>query len=322
MSGTLKPYKNKPKGDSQMFVTAEKTHCINYCDQSGLNCFQRCPAKYFFERVIGLRDPSRRKITLDYGTIMHNCFPLAYKDIDGAIELFKQQWEKYGYGEDDKARNTDRAELALRDFHRVNNSQFGPYEPLDPPTTNLEVSDAYSDKEVPFLLDIGAEFPLAGRIDRIVRWKPTNEIYPLDYKTSSEISARLFSNFENCLQVVLYTLACSQILDYRAAGIILEFSRVSPKNTETVAHPNLVSDRWMEVTVEWVRHKTTAIKEMNESKKWVMNPCACAPYSMFGSPGFSCDYKMLCGMPDWRHGAKFYNIDLWHPINLKGESDA
>lgn len=304
-----------------MYIETTEEHEINYCDASGLNCFARCPAKYFFERILGLRDPGRRKLPLDYGTIFHHVIPIAYHDKDEAKCLFHRLWKEFGYDEEDKARNTYRAELSIDNFYFSHQEGTTAYTPLEPPAGLVEITDRHSDKEVPFLIDIGADLPFAGRIDRNVTWNPTDKTWPLDYKTGSEVSPRLFGNFDNCLQVVGYTLADSQILGERVPGLIIELIRVSPARVETMLKPIIVSDMQLEWFIEWTKLACMKIVNSNQNKKWRKNMCACAPYSMFGSPGFTCDYKILCQIPDWTSAVKFFKKEIWHPINLKGNKN-
>ena len=181
----------------------------------------------------------------------------------------------------------------------------------------VEITDRHSDKEVPFLVDIGAVLPFAGRADRIVKWNPTGELWPIDYKTSGEVSPRLFGNFENCLQVVGYTLAISQVLNERVPGLIIELIRVSPAKAETMLKPIIVSDLQLEWFISWTKRTCDEITLSNTMMNWKKDMSSCAPYSKYGSPGFTCDYKILCQTPNWQSAVKFFKKEIWHPINIK-----
>ena len=78
-------------------IKAKEKHSINYIDPSSLCTFNRCPAKYYLSRVLGLSKPdtTARDLALDYGTDMHEALPHCYDEggIDKAIEIFRSRWE-------------------------------------------------------------------------------------------------------------------------------------------------------------------------------------------------------------------------------------
>jgi len=299
-------------------ILAEEKCDIRYMDSSGLNCVSRCPARFYFERCIGLRLPDSNMINPDYGTCIHAALPFAYDDVNKAHKVFQREWKKMGYGEDDPKMNSERALAMLEDFHslRRSDSPASPYVPLEPPGGRLEVEGKYSDAEVPFLMDIGARYPFIGRIDRLVRLKADGKTWPLDYKTSSEVSARIVGNFNVSLQCISYTIAASKFLNARAPGMLLEFLRKSARNTETLLAPVFVTDRWRERFVSYAIEQAENIYKYNEEQLWPQRLTGCAPYGMFHSPGFQCEYLKLCNLPDWTAGRRWYKEEIWHPFEV------
>jgi len=172
-----------------MIETTEKFN-INYIDASGMCDFNRCPAKYFFNRLLGLQLPDANVIALDYGTDMHFALPLAYDNPEAAIKAFAERWGKRSYGNDDVKRNVARAYASLKDFHNCRNCHVCPYKIEKFPDIKAPTADKISENEVPFLIDIGGPLALAGRIDAPVLWLDDDSWWALDYKTASEISPR------------------------------------------------------------------------------------------------------------------------------------
>ena len=59
-------------------------------------------------------------------------------------------------------------------------------------------------------------------------------MWALDYKTSSEISARYFENFHRCPQAISYALALAMTIGRPVTGFIVEAIRSSKKNRENM----------------------------------------------------------------------------------------
>lgn len=303
-------------------IVADQSFEINYIDQSGLTEFTRCPAKYFFSRLMGFTFPEDTRIAPDFGTCMHRALPYAYSDLDKAMKEFIAEWQRLGYSDGDSKRNVDRARLMLEDFASQRSNRLCPYEILHFPIS-APTKDIISPNEVPFLLDIGGSLPLAGRIDAMVRWKQSKEIWALDYKNSSEISSRFFSCFSASPQACLYALAACQIAGVRVAGMIIEALRVSEKNTETQLFHVFVSDYNILSMKDFTNRTADRIIKCNEDKIWPKNLSMCSPYGAFGHPGRVCKYKQLCTMcDDWHDLARMYKkCEPFHPFEVVKEID-
>jgi hypothetical protein len=275
---------------------------------------------------MGLSMPESNTIAVDYGTDMHKAFPYCYREdidcVDEASRAFEESWDERIHGEEDKKRNKHRARASLAEFHRVHKPSVCPYTFL--PLANeikADTADIVSPNELPFVVDIGADLPLAGRMDAVVTMKRNGDIWALDYKTASEISARYFANFENACATVGYTLAAKTILSSEAdkiQGLIIEAVRVSPKNDESQAYHAFVNAQQIKLFIEHAKHVAKEIIKSNETGNWRQNVSACSPYSMFGQPGRFCDFKDLCLIGDWKEMVKFYKrSEPFHPFKLK-----
>lgn len=256
---------------------------------------------------------------MNYGTCMHSALPHCYKrgDLDLAISKFENSWAAFGHGEDDDKRNTSTAIASLTNYYEMHSPELCMYEPMDI-AIEATVADNIDKGEVPFLIDIGAELPLAGRIDMPVRLKQNNAVWALDFKTASEMGTRFFNGFHRAPATVGYTLALSHITGERVQGLIVEAIRTSKKNVECQSSLNFVTDVHLENFLELAEDTAREILKCNDKKYWPAKPCACNPYSMFGMPGYVCEYKTLCDMPDWKDGLKFYEqSEPFHPFEMK-----
>lgn len=287
-------------------MKARQKFNIEYVDPSGLSKFNRCPTSYMLSRLEGLVKPNRTTLAMDYGTDMHEVLPYCYgnESPDYACKLFKDLWEKRAHDDDDK-RNLQCAENTIYEFINSHN-ELCPYKIVDLNIT-APTQATISKNEIPFLIDIGGSLPLAGRMDCAVRWKSDNSLWALDYKTSGEVSKRLFSNFENCPQALAYTLALSQTTGERARGLIIEVIRVSKKNAESHMHMVFIQDHQISDFIAMVNRTATDILKCNETMEWENRCTGCAPYSQFGSPGYQCDYMSICTNPDKHSMLKFFD---------------
>ncbi len=290
---------------------------INYVDPSSLSAFNRCPAKYMLSRLMGLNKPDRMRLAMDYGTDIHESVPYCYdkNTVEQAISIFTENWEKRNHPHDDK-RNVDCAAATLYEFtnsHSVN----CPYEVVNMDIT-APTQIKISKNEIPFLIDIGGPLALAGRIDTAVRWKADKSLWALDYKTSGEVSARLFNNFENCPQALGYTLALSQLTNERVRGLIVEVIRVSKKNAESQMKMVFVKDHQLEHFINFANRTSEEILECNEKQEWPMKCSGCSPYAMFGGAGYLCDYLNICDSPNKLDMMRFFERrNPFHPYIIK-----
>jgi len=296
---------------------------IDYIDPSAISTFNRCPAKYLFSRLMGLRKPDKKPIILDYGTDIHKALPYCYDPatVDKAVEIFTESWNKREYEYDEK-RNVERAEVSLYNFASSHPSDMCPYEIIQLDIT-APTQDKISKNEVPFLIDIGGKLSLAGRIDAAVRWKSDGSLFALDFKTASEISPRYFNCFENSPQAIAYTLALSQIAGERASGLIIEAIRVSKRNAESQMHLIFVKDHQISSFIRFANATASKILECNEKKEWPRHCSNCTPYSSFGIPGYTCEYLTICDSPSPNDMFRFYKKGKpFHPFIInKGTED-
>ncbi len=288
-------------------IHAKEKFDIDYIDSSSICDFNRCPAMYCMSRQMGLNSRSRKRLPMDYGTDMHESLPYMYKreDISTGLQIFTDNWNARGYGITDKARNIDTAHRSLENFANQH-IQLCPYEILNFPNITALDCDRISKNELPFLIDVGADLCLAGRIDAPVEWIADKTLFALDYKTASEVSPRFFKNFDINCQAICYALALSQITGRVARGFIVEAIRTSEKRSESQMHMVFVKEHQMLEHIETIKYTAEEILKCNEKQEWPTRYCGCAPYGMFGSPGYMCDFATICDSPDHDAMMKFY----------------
>ncbi len=301
-------------------IDTDKVFDIDYCDQSGLCKFSRCPAAYCLSRLLGLESPARMKIALDYGTDMHAALPYCYtgtpEGLDRASKAFNFGWDKRNYSGEDVKRNKTTARDSLMGFaynHSPTNCQYDILQ-FD---VKAETADIISPNEIPFLIDIGGKLSFAGRIDLAVEHKATKTIWVDDYKTSSIITENYFKEFHNSPQAVGYTLALSMLTGKDVHGMLVEAIRTSKTKVENQMSLVFVSNQQVKSFINWAKRKSEEILYCNEKKEWPKNPSGCAPYSSFGSHGYYCDYKDICDGADWREMARFFvSNEPFHPFKI------
>jgi hypothetical protein len=283
---------------------------IKYIDCSGFSCFSRCPAKFFFERLLGLRPVgSAEKVNIapDYGTCIHRALPYAYTSVDRAVEEFKLAWSSYHYEElHDERRNIRRATDMLANFHRLRSSNC-PYEIIQFPGIAYEAAERISPNEVPFLVDVGAVYPFTGRIDCPIKLKSSGHVMALDYKTASEISARLFDCFNLSPQAIGYTIALGMLTGEDVFGLAIEALRVSPTNDEIQIGLIPVSERAMICFVEQLTDASEQMAECLSTNGWPQRFANCSPYATHGQPGRLCPYSHLCDAANWHDALPNYS---------------
>jgi len=292
---------------------------IKYVDPSGLNSFNRCPFMYYLSRLEGHSNPKRDSIALDYGTCMHSALPHCFNDdTEEAKRIFANNWQDFGHEGQDKARNLDRAFKSIDAFAEMHSPMMCSYNVVDFESPDVVHKDNIDKGEVPFLININGPLPLGGRIDMVVRMKDTNQLWCLDFKTSAEISARFWNGFHAGTQSLAYTLALSILSDETCVGLIVEAIRTSHVNAESSAGYNFVQSHQLERFIEFANNTSSEIMKCNEEQNWPQKCSGCATYSMFGQPGYYCDYKTVCDSVDWKSTLKYLKKgEPFHPFDMK-----
>lgn len=298
-------------------IKVDEKFDLKYIDPSRFCNIRRCPAMFMLSRLMGLKEQGRTMMAADYGTDMHEALPHCYSmdNLSKAQEIFKTRWEARNYPFDDK-RNIDNANRTLEEFCGTHSGALCAYKPIKYNVT-VPTTTPLSENELPFLCDIGGPLALAGRIDLPIRWNADGSLWALDYKTSQEVSDRLFRNFEGSPAAIAYTLGLSQIAGERAKGLIIEAIRVSKPRAESQMHMIFIQDHQIDNFILQVNRTAEEIISYNEKQEWPQDYSACASYSQFGMAGFICPFKTICDSPDPSSMFKFYDrAEPWHPFDI------
>ena len=311
-------------------IKTPQNHEITFIDASRISCIGRCEARYYFQHVLGLtppKDPTKLSgnIYLDYGTIMHRVLPFMYSGkVEDALSTFNTLWAKYGYGEDDLGRNTFLSHRRIFDFIATHKPSICQYQIEH--FAFSSPAELISPNEVPFLIDVGAIYPLAGRIDAVVTLGSTRSTFAYDFKTASEISDRYFENFWFAPQACAYTVALAQIINKPVEGLLLEAMRISKakiqevgKQIESQMRPIYVHQNNINTFLDELKLTCARIEAANATGAWRQNHALCSSYSGFGFPGSTCEYKLLCDSSDWQSESRFF--DQKKPFNPLDEKE-
>jgi len=300
-------------------IHTDKTFDIRFLDASRISAFSRCEALFLFKCLMGLRPQDASDIKLDYGTCMHVVLPEMYSgNASKAFEVFDDAWKRFPHGEEDDKRNSTRARMSIDNFVRSHAPGQCPYEILHFPFSSP--AELVSRNEIPFLIDVGLSYPLAGRIDAPVKWRATEKKWAYDFKTSSELSDRYFNSFWMSPQACVYTIALSQITQEPVDGLMIEGMRVSKSNVENQIGFVWVHDYHAKKFLEELRWLIVKMDEANRLKCWKQNFSLCSSYASFGFPCGPCEYKMICDLPEWQDGARFFKQEKpFDPLEVKDE---
>ncbi len=270
-----------------------------YLDITGYNAFRRCPARYAFSRVLGLRQKISHPAP-DFGTAIHTAMPFLHAgDLAGAMKAFLDSWRAFGHSDED--RHT--AEIGLRiltDFYKEQVvPKRIPYKIVPPPATGLEPSKRYSDNEFAFCVDIGGILPFAGRGDAHGRSTSSDKLWGIEYKTTSESGVRFISCFDPNPQILGYQIAMRILYPNEIVeGVFVEGIRVTTKESSFVRIPILYSTFQTEALLEDLRRTAEQIVICWKTQQFPRSYCSCTPYPQYAMPGYKCDFANFCTSPN------------------------
>ncbi len=140
------------------------------------------------------------------------------------------------------------------------------------------------------------------------------------HNTSSELSDRYFNGFWMSPQACIYTIALNQITQEKVEGLVIEGMRVSKCNVETQIGFTWVHDYHAKKFLAELRYTIDMIDDANRTGNWRQNFALCSSYAGFGFPCRACEYKMICDLPEWQDGARFYKREKpFDPLETKEE---
>ncbi len=274
-----------------------------YLGITELATFARCPRRFFFS--VGCSMTAQEAVALKFGEAIHAALPYAFfQQLDVAFQAFDAVWQDRG---GDEKRNRENARLILLSYAASHTKGRSIYELIPPPNGLVRTTDAISEYEIAFAIDIGLPVPIMSRVDGLCRHRDTGELWALEFKTSSELSTRFFQGFIINPQVYAYTLAC-RLYGLDVKGTIVEGIGVSKTKHESICQAIPVTPFQIDDFVEWARFVGHQIIACEEHKHFPKDISGCAPYSQFGQPGYQCDFTTLCTTKDWTELKSMYTV--------------
>ena len=312
---------------------------------SSLVACARCPRRYFYSSGCRLIPAEGEHTALKFGEAIHAALPwilAGEKGVEQYIEKYKKEnpdldensvkivraaarpasiaysefMRVWGSTLGDEKRNPENAKLMLLEYATSHRPGAGLFTLLQPPVGDIQVSDSVSPWEVPWAIDIGLDVPLVGRIDGMCKHRDTGEPFGLEFKTSSEMSARLVVGFEMNNQICGYTLALRLYTGEPVAGVMLDLIAVQKKGPSSMSYPIRVIQHQLEDFVQWARFWGQMILQCEKDQNFPRWYTGCTPYQSFGSPGFMCEYKNLCQTTDWTKFKDFYKVRADKPFDI------
>jgi hypothetical protein len=265
---------------------------LEHLSHSGVCNYERCPRRYLFSNVMRLKALGDRP-ALDYGTAMHKGVQAGWHgDLKQALELFKSVWDGVGESAQSDKRCDARAMAQLKEFIRVRQDPGYDFEVVAPPLST-DSTKQISELEYRFAVDIGLEVPLVGRIDAIVKSRSTGQLWPWEFKTTSELGSRFLMGFDMSSQVILYTLA-ARLSGLAVQGTIVEGCLVAKSSTNSMSIPVFVPEHVQNEALAWLRRVWSDVKRDGLEGCLIPKFSGCHPYGMFGCPGYTCEFEPLC----------------------------
>jgi hypothetical protein len=259
---------------------------------SDMVTYSRCPRKFFYSTGCGAC--TGESIAMKYGEAIHAGLPLAVTNPDSGLAAFLKVW-----GERDGLQDPNRNSFQAGDIFTAYHNQQRQYKLIQYGRTSMEDVNSF---EIPFVLSLGGSVPMVGRMDGLCEMN--GKKFVIEYKTSSELSARTTTAWQLSPQLIGYSMAASILLGEQV-GVILEVIRTT-KNVAFETSMKNFSDENINFFVNWANK---IIQDMSVAEYTMFNSsipfdgfpknfCGCHPYAHFGVHGYMCEYAPLCEMED------------------------
>ncbi len=296
------------KKQSENVLYGLKEHYVQreWLSPSSLSSMARCWRSYYFDKC-GVRSLGAR-VAMQFGSALHAAVPLVIEDqhIDRAVVAFDGLWDEELA--DEKGRNRAGAIKSLMHWLGEHTPEKYPYDLVPPPPGAIVAADGASEWEVTLAWDAGAGLPVVGKVDWFVRHRETEDVWPVEFKTSARMSEWFLSGFDRNPQIIAYAVGANMLLPKPVRGVLVEGMGVSKTRASCLRHPVYVSEQEQEDWVLWVQNTAADLQECEESGVFPKNLAGCHPYSMFGCGGWGCDFADLCRLESWDEGLDMYSL--------------
>lgn len=282
---------------------------------SSCSQFARCPRLYYYSTMCRLtRSSAIRDRALHFGKSIHAGASFAAQGLyDEAINFYEEAWNEGGVGSlvgEDEKRNIGTA----RGIFQALPDSFSSYTFLPPPLPT-RASDAVSDYEFAFGLELHKDLPpFVGRIDGFIRDSLGN-LWILEYKTTSELSSRFIEQFRTSPQLGSYAAAVHLLTGEKIQGAILVGLLVSKHTVRISCIEFPIQPVRYQHYLDWAAEQCEGMKKCKEKEDYPRS-WACSPYPGFGQTGYTCEFTDLCIREPWYSLIDQYELKPPHTFEL------
>lgn len=273
-------------------------------DNTAVSTFMECEKKYDYSMRQHRRRRGQTRPALAYGSVWHHIMETHYRT-GGDATLVEQtaldRWEPHGQPDDHRT-----VERAIAEYYNYVD-HWGSVEQDQGKTLGFP-EDPLLEISVNISWD-GAAYPYAGKIDRI--FTLNGHIYVEDHKTTAQMGAQYFRQFELSPQMMGYVWIARQLIKMPIAGVRINAHAVYKTQSKFEREIISFSDARL---VDWAQNyniQVSRIKHAHETNTFVRNFGACA-----GKYGM-CQYADVCSVrPDLRHRVLEADFDIfpWNPL--------
>ena len=309
-----------------------------YLSASSQAIWEECPRKYFYKYGLGLkaRYSDLISIHLVYGSALHMGLPWTLiGDLDRAVKEFLASWGDgdtlYAGDKTLEKKCRVRGKLQLAEFASSHGPGRAIYEVMRDPAPRdqgigeegMLASEAVENAlfETNFQLDLGARIgkkplPVIGKIDLPARMRSTDDLFAVDFKSSSQMSSSLEACFGMTPQSMVYPLAMEMLWGKRCRGIVYDMVLCAKASVNSQSFPILVQRHQMRDEIESVRRIGREIETCLQEEFFPKRFSSCSGYTNHGCSWSQCEFQSLCKIKDWEDLGDAFEVSRhrsWNP---------
>lgn len=291
-----------------------------YLSISTLLSFARCPRRYFYQKM-GLVPKGDEPGAPLYGTAMHKATTTGLtRGIEAAMLDFFSIWK---VDLNDEKRNPERAAAQLRHYIHQNSGTRTIFK-LEPAIDGgLARGEDTNEFEIPWVLDVGLDIPIVGRIDGLVRHRDTGRLWGREFKTSSRISSGFFDGFNMHPQILTYALVLATLTQEPIDGFMIDAMLIDKVKVDSMTGLVQIPPFRHADTLKWLRTVGQQLLDCEKSMDFFQDFSGCTPYVHYYMSGFPCEYKDLCSVENWEALTPLYDVKdefVFTEIKVDGDS--
>jgi len=296
-----------------------------YVDASSLTEFKTCPRKYYYSIVLG-RQPTEESVHLTFGTLLHSAVELYHKirftrdhtvghedALRGVVKwLMNATWDKAHnrpWTSNDKYKNRFTLVRTVVWYLDENQNDVLITALLKNGQPAVELPFSFRSGYIAFT---GEEFHICGKMDRIAIYRPDQNYYVTDVKTTkSTIGDYYFNKFSPDNQVSTYSAAGSFVFGIPVGGLIIDACQIAIEFSRfrrgLIERSQAQLNEWQENLGFWLM----GLNQCAETGNWPMNDSACDKYG-------GCPFRPVCAQANPAAATRVlegsYRERTWDPL--------